>query len=211
MSHLICRFAPPSPRGEGVVLLARLVTPFKLTAPAIVIRRGVNEAENNPADCFLRAVVPKARSVRRAARRGNHRTGRRPLQRNGIILSTKPRQQVLSGARRCVHPRGVPLTLPAPANAVRRAQASAGSSFAIRSCIYIQREVANGERKTKIQIKRRNPFAFPRAGFNLKCNLLCDEFAQSRKRNRIFNNLFLFSVLCRIRTSSHTIFSCFTL
>ena len=99
----------------------------------------------------------------------------------------------------------------APATAVRRAQASAGSSFAIRSCIYILREVANGERKTKIQIKRRNPFAFPRAGFNLKCNLLCDEFAQSRKHNRIFNNLFLFSVLCRIRTSSHTIFSCFTL
>ena len=121
MSHLICRFAPPSPQGEGVVLLARLVTPFKLTAPAIVIRRGVNEAENNPADCFLRAVVPKARSVRRAARRGNHRTGRRPLQRNGIILSTKPRQQVLSGARRCVHPRGVPLTLIAPAQVIRRA------------------------------------------------------------------------------------------
>ena len=47
-----------------------------------------------------------------------------------------------------VHPPVVHLTLPAPANAIRRAEADAESALAIRRRTIVRREVANADRKT---------------------------------------------------------------
>ena len=57
--------------------------------------------------------------------------------------------------------------LTAPANAVRRAQASAEFPFPPRRCINILREGGNGDRKTNYKQKEK-PARRLRAGFNLK-------------------------------------------
>ena len=67
----------------------------------------------------------------------------------------------------CVHPRVVPLTLTAPAIAIRRAQVRAELPFATRRRIFIRREVENGDRKTNYNLMEK-PVRVPRTGFNLK-------------------------------------------
>ena len=65
----------------------------------------------------------------------------------------------------CIRASSFPLT--APANAVRRAQASAEYPFPPRRCINILREGGNGDRKTNYKQKEK-PARRLRAGFNLK-------------------------------------------
>ena len=91
--HLIRRYTPPSPRGEGLETI-------------LAAKGGVKDGGG------------------RRKRRG----------REGNVFNP-----------------------PAPANAVRRAQASAELSFAIRRRIHIRREVANGKRKTNCNRSRKPP------------------------------------------------------
>ena len=78
------------------------------------------------------------------------------------------------------HPRVVPLTLPAPAQVIRRAEVRAESPFSTRSRTSVPREVENGERKTNLNQMEKTT---RRGGWfsSLICVYQCEEFSQSRK------------------------------
>ena len=92
----------------------------------------------------------------RAAQRGTSCANFHPLLKFFAALSYKKA------------PNRLPVALPAPANVVRRGQADAEFALATRRRIYIRRAVANADRKTNIN-KRRKPYQ--RTVFNLDLRL----------------------------------------
>ena len=78
------------------------------------------------------------------------------------------------------NPRVVPLTLPAPASAVRRAQVRAEYPLSTRRRTGVRRERENGDRKTNYN-QMEKPARVPRTGFNLKWRFIMRRVFTERK------------------------------
>ena len=170
------------PRGAAIISNgARAVYRQGASAPALrAVLRFYSRFLFRPL-CFWSMITPRGVSRLRAnspkTYRAEHKIALQCL-RHACISRDRVTVAFLRSCRR-------PLTYPRQLVPPGRAEASAGSSFAIRSCIYILQEVANGERKTKIQTKRRNPFATA-SGFQPLLRFAMQRTVTERKASTVF-------------------------
>ena len=134
-------------------------------------------------------------NINNSGENGTSRTPSPTARAIGTFLQTT-RAGYCYRTRTSVHPRGVPLTLIAPAQVIRRAEVRAESPFSTRRRTPVRQAVENGERKTNLDKKEENLPRLRGRFSTLICVNQCKEFSQSRKLKRIHYRFPSFSGLC---------------